>query len=407
MHLIIHRGSHQIGGMATEIRTDSTRIIIDMGDELSLEDGFESSKLDIPGVTDDNGTCDAILITHYHGDHTKQLNLARPSIPIYAGALTKEIMLISERRQLQQQEWHKNANEQQETEQHIERIEKIQTFTQGKTFRIGDIKITPYTVDHSAIDAYMFLIEADGKRVLFTGDFRLHGFRGKGLPKILTKYIRHCDVLMTEGTALNRAANEPLEEWELQDILKQKYIPNYKYIFILASTTNMDRIFSAANATPRGKYFICDEYQSSLINEVQIYCSKYTSFYKHIKMTKFGTNLLKRFRKRGFVMMIRQNEQFEEIIKLFDPKQSIILYSMWDGYLTKKDSKTPDFLNLVDNWRQWHTSGHASKKDIKKVIELANPSVVIPMHTENPELIKTLLPGRNVKILQDKEIYTV
>ena len=106
-------------------------------------------------------------------------------------------------------------------------------------------------------------------------------------------------------------------------------------------------------------------------------------------------------------MMVRQNEQFEEIIKLFDPKQSIILYSIWDGYRTKKDSKTLDFLNLVDNWRQWHTSGHASQKDIKKVIELANPSVVIPMHTENPEQIKTLLPGRKVIILQDKEIYTV
>ena len=407
MQIIIHRGSHQIGGMATEIKTDKTRIIIDMGEELSLEDGFKSDPLDIPGVTDNNGICDAILLTHYHGDHTKQLNLARSSIPMYAGKLTKEIMLISEKNQLQRDKKYDSVEKQQETEQRIERIEKIQAFTQGNTLKIGDIQITPYTVDHSAIDAYMFLIEADGKRILYTGDFRLHGFRGKGLPKILRKYIHHCDVLMTEGTALNRYENELLEERELQDILKQKYIPNYKYIFILASTTNMDRIFSAANATPRGKYFICDEYQSSLINEVQIYYSKYSSFYKHIKMTKFGTNLLKRFRKRGFVMMIRQNEQFEEIIKLFDPKQSIILYSMWDGYLIKKDSKTPDFLNLVDNWMQWHTSGHASKKDIKKVIELANPSVVIPMHTENPELIKTLLPGRKVIILQDKEIYTV
>ena len=125
------------------------------------------------------------------------------------------------------------------------------------------------------------------------------------------------------------------------------------------------------------------------------------------KVNTYGKNLIDRLKERGFVMMIRQSSWFISIIKKFDPKQSIILYSMWDGYLTKKDSKTPDFLNLVDNWRQWHTSGHASKKDIKKVIELANPSVVIPMHTENPELIKTLLPDRNVKVLQDKEVYTV
>ena len=124
-------------------------------------------------------------------------------------------------------------------------------------------------------------------------------------------------------------------------------------------------------------------------------------------MTKFGPNLLKRFRKRGFVMIVRQNEQFEEIIKQFDPKQSIILYSMWDGYRTKKDSKTLDFLNLVDNWKQWHTSGHASKEAIKKVVELSNPSVVIPMHTDVPEKLKEILPDKEVVILQDKEIYKV
>lgn len=393
--------------MATEIKTDKTRIIIDMGNELSLEDGFKPAPLDIPGVTDDNGTCDAILLTHYHGDHTKQLNRARNTIPIYSGALTKEIMLISEKRLLKNQKNSKKFEELKETEQRIERIEKIQTFTQGNTLKIGDIQITPYTVDHSAIDAYMFLIEADGKRILFTGDFRLHGFRGKGLPKILRKYIHHCDVLMTEGTALNRYENEPLEERELQDILKQKYIPNYKYVFILAATTNLDRIFSAANAVPWGKYFICDHYQKTLMKTVSDYCSKYTPLYEMTKVNTYGKNLIDRLKERGFVMMIRQSSWFISIIKKFDPKKSIILYSMWDGYRAKNDSKTPDFLNLVDNWRQWHTSGHASKKDIKKVIKLANPSVVIPMHTENPELIKTLLPGRNVKVLLDKEIYKV
>lgn len=35
-------------------------------------------------------------------------------------------------------------------------------------FYIKEVKITPYTVDHSAYGAFMFLIEADGKRVLYT-----------------------------------------------------------------------------------------------------------------------------------------------------------------------------------------------------------------------------------------------
>ena len=40
MKLCIHRGTHQIGGIAAEISTASTRILIDMGDELSLDPNF-------------------------------------------------------------------------------------------------------------------------------------------------------------------------------------------------------------------------------------------------------------------------------------------------------------------------------------------------------------------------------
>lgn len=34
--------------------------------------------------------------------------------------------------------------------------------------QIKDITVTPYTVDHSAYGAFMFLIQADGKKVLHT-----------------------------------------------------------------------------------------------------------------------------------------------------------------------------------------------------------------------------------------------
>ena len=37
MEVIIHRGTHQIGGCATEYRTKNTRIFIDFGAELDSE----------------------------------------------------------------------------------------------------------------------------------------------------------------------------------------------------------------------------------------------------------------------------------------------------------------------------------------------------------------------------------
>lgn len=38
----------------------------------------------------------------------------------------------------------------------------------GIPFYIKEVKITPITVDHSAYGAFMFLIEADNKRILYT-----------------------------------------------------------------------------------------------------------------------------------------------------------------------------------------------------------------------------------------------
>jgi len=42
-------------------------------------------------------------------------------------------------------------------------------------FKTGKIQVTPIMTDHSAMDAYMFLVEVEGKKILFTGDFRDHG----------------------------------------------------------------------------------------------------------------------------------------------------------------------------------------------------------------------------------------
>ena len=60
----------------------------------------------------------------------------------------------------------------------VARIEQIREYEDGKSFSIGDIKITPILTDHSAFDAYMLLIEADGKQVLHTGDFKPTVSRG-------------------------------------------------------------------------------------------------------------------------------------------------------------------------------------------------------------------------------------
>ncbi len=390
MKLCIHRGTHQIGGISVEISTATTRILIDMGDELSLNPNFVSAPLDISGVTNRNGRCDAVLFTHYHGDHTGQMLRIRPEIPIYTGALAKEIMRLSA-------EYGRKKND-----ALSERIKTMQTFIPGKTVYIGDMQITPFCIDHSACDSYMFLIEADGKRLLYTGDFRLHGVRRNAMDKILDRRIGKVDVVVTEGTTASRADHVVVTEWDLQKRVKA-YLQKYKYVFVLCATTNLDRIFALARAVPYGRYCICDAYQKTLVKAVADRWCNFSTFYKMPKLTTYGENLLPRFQKLGGLMFVRANKRFAHIIRQFDPAQSILLYSMWDGYRTKPGSIIPDFLALTETWESLHTSGHATLGDLHHVIEKADPEVVIPMHTEAPQKMRELCPNRRVILPKDGE----
>lgn len=390
MKLCIHRGTHQIGGIAAEIATETTRILIDMGDELSLDPGFVSAPLHIPGVTDANGRCDAVLFTHYHGDHTGQMLRIRPDIPLYAGALAKDIMRLS------------SAHSWKKDEVLCKRIETIRTFSAGMPFLIGNIQITPFGIDHSAVDSYLFLIEADGKCILYTGDFRLHGVRGKTMDKILDRRIGKVDAIITEGTTVSRTDVKTVTEWELQARVRN-YLQQYKYVFVLCATTNLDRIFALARAVPRGKYCICDDYQKMLVETVSKHWSGISSFYEMPKLLSFKHHPPARFAELGGLMFVRANSKFGAIICQYDPAQSIFLYSMWDGYRTKPGSTIPDFLALTDTWETLHTSGHASPEDLRHVIEKADPQLVIPMHTDAPQKMQALCPDRTVVLLKDEE----
>lgn len=74
--ITVHRGTNQIGGSITEIATEKTHIFIDFGAELSPEKKKSSDDKMVEMMKEKvkNGSCDAILFTHYHGDHVGLLN---------------------------------------------------------------------------------------------------------------------------------------------------------------------------------------------------------------------------------------------------------------------------------------------------------------------------------------------
>ena len=96
MEIIVHRGTHQIGGCVTEIKSEKgTRIAIDIGENLPSMTKKENIELDVAGLTNrEEKPFDAVIVTHYHGDHIGLYNKVLPEIPIYMGEVSKEIYKI-------------------------------------------------------------------------------------------------------------------------------------------------------------------------------------------------------------------------------------------------------------------------------------------------------------------------
>ena len=345
MNIVVHRGTHQIGGSAIEISTASTRIMLDFGNELSLDEKYTPINLDIDGVTKGKPDCDGIVISHYHMDHLGQLTSALSEIPLYMGELSKEIALI--------------GAEYQDRGLYL-RLLGANTFRGGDVFSIGDIRIRPLVIDHSAADSYMFVIEAEGKRVLYTGDFRMHGLRHHVLDKLVNTYIGEVDVLITEGTSLSRDADDCISEATVLDDISS-YIQDGKYVFV-------NRRHDSPLVIDKGRY------------------PKY-------------------YMEHGFVSLVRGTENFISKIKEFPKDDVRIIYSMWTGYIEENLA----LKELLDTYPSYicHASGHVSKDDLVQFIEMVDPDIVIPVHTDIPEKLKRILPNRNVYVVNDKEPFII
>lgn len=177
MKLTIHRGTREIGGSCIELSTETCRLVLDLGLPLvdanreSFDgraalakplDDLKAAKV-IPGVSGlfDTETAppDAILLSHAHLDHAGLLHLSRPTVPIYATKGTSKMMLAAAVFAGQKE---------------LDR-ERFREVVSGQSFQIGDCRITPFAVDHSIFGSVAFLVEADGKVLLYSGDLRNHG----------------------------------------------------------------------------------------------------------------------------------------------------------------------------------------------------------------------------------------
>lgn len=355
MTVTVHRGIRQIGGCCTEIATTQTRILVDAGAPLP---GEKSTPLCLPKA-------DAVLVTHYHGDHTGELGNLPEEVPIYMVESCKQI--LQKYRERMGAEYCRGVN-----------LDEVHTFQNGMSFQVGNIRVTPIESDHSSFQPVMYLLEADGKRILHTGDFRLHGPHRERLMDTL-RGLGHIDLLITEGTSLTR--NDGWTE-EQAGAEMAKLIRQYKYCFLLTSSGNLDRIGTFSQQIPRGKYFLTDAFQKDLIGIARAHD---TAGWSHLeKALSYGKNLEEKMEKRGFGMVIRANPAFKRIVSDYIrrfPDDTCLIYSMWSGY--RELDKIQSFLALFEeNVRTIHSSGHVTARNLNDFITELAPEKILIIHTQ-------------------------
>lgn len=384
MKLTIHRGINQIGGCITEIQSSSgIKILIDLGHNLPDGDGLAEDEYDVPENLDRllDGVS-AVFYTHYHGDHIAfEAAVAKKGINQYLGDIAKKI-------KMQFYAHMKN-------EAAFEAVRTFSKYHSGRTVSVGDIKVTPYYVSHSAADAYMFVIECDGKSVLHTGDFREHGYLGHCIWGTLEKYVvkRNIDILITEGTMLSRDDERMMSERDLQQ-KAYELMSRYKYAFVLCSSTDLDRLASFYQATSRhqDRLFVADGYQCKLLRTFTDKLGHKIPEYDFKNRREYNKALQTLMLESGFTMLVRRSEKFkawlEALMPLLPENETVFIYSQFKGYITKGSPayihEADDFVHSYGwNFEYLHTSGHASKDTIAKVCRLVNPrSAIIPIHKE-------------------------
>jgi ribonuclease J len=392
LKILIHRGANEIGGTCIQLSTDNTTILLDLG--LPLSKG--SKHIDISALKPD-----AVLISHPHQDHFGLIDTLDPGIPVFIGELGKN--LIDATRILIGKPLHTNY---------------FRHFKSWKPFAVGAFTVTPYLVDHSAVDAYGFLIEAEGKRVFYSGDFRAHGRKSVLFDNMIKNPPKDIDLLFMEGTMMQRDNDKFPTESDVEHKIFETIKGQENITFLLSSSQNIDRIVSAFRACKRaGKTLVIDIYTAWVLEQLKLVSNSipsmeweqvkvYTSFSQDNKL-KEHPEFFGDFRNRIYQQRVHKEElqanpdnylffgkmSHFKIINLYKNIKPVnVIYSQWLGYLSCSDDDyygAEAITGYQDdpqvNFVYAHTSGHATVGDLQKFAKALRPKKLVPIHTEIPQ----------------------
>jgi ribonuclease J len=381
----IHRGTKQIGGTCIELAAEGERIVLDFGLPL---DGDSSDSALVPDICGKD--LRAVVISHPHIDHYGLLHHLPDEVPVAIGAAARRIIQAATPF----------------TGQAMPRLTGPD-LAHCAPLDLGPFRITPYLVDHSAYDAYSLLIEAAGKRLFYSGDFRAHGRKAKLYEHFVASPPKDIDVLLMEGSSLSRLESD--EVFPTEGALEQEMVANFKaapgLVMFHTSAQNIDRVVTL--------YRACKQAQRPLIIDLYTAAILAATGNEHIPQSNWPGVLLylpkaqaRQVKNNQWFDLLKRHsanriyaEQLKEIapgaVMLFRPlmmrdletagclDNASFIYSQWRGYLEMGSYAA------MEAWLDGHgiemtyihTSGHACPQDLKRFSDVLAPKALVPIHS--------------------------
>jgi len=279
----------------------------------------------------------------------------------------------------------------------------------GDPVKVGRIEVVPLPVDHSIPGASGFLIRTSEGTVAYTGDFRQHGPRASETRAFVAAAAAERPVaLVTEGT---RAGPDPRRQFSEEgvragvDTLLGK---TDRLALVSCYPRDLDRfatLYAAAQAA--GRSLVVSLRTAYLLSATH---ATFPSIPIPVPGESDGLRVYRRPKSRYFpwerpflddavdapwvrehgsqLLLSLEMSHFAELIDLRPDSGSPYIRSMSEPF-SEDDLDEKMFRRWLDHFgldlHQYHASGHASGKELERIVGEIAPGTVYPVHTEHPE----------------------
>lgn len=330
-----------------------------------------------------------IVLTHGHEDHIGAVPFAIKAgvrAPVYASPFTSK--MVAER-----------------LGEHgvLDRTE-LKVFRLGDSFTVGGFHVKSVPVNHSIIEASALIIQTPLGKIIHTGDFRIDASPFYGKPLDLSAFRQAGDegvlLLMSDSTNVERETHLPSEKTVLEKI-EQLVAAAEGMIVISMFASNIGRVGQVLQiAKKMGRKVLA----SGRSMEQNLELAQEAGYLKDAASVLIGPDQFDDY-KRSEIICLSTGSQGEARSALtrasvgehkYMQLEKGDLVVMSSSFIPGNEKAIGRVINnlfkqgadvIYESIEEVHVSGHATRPELKQMLEAVRPRFFLPLHGEYRHLV--------------------